>query len=72
MYDPTTIFLIALDLFCVGLFLILCFLPRKFHLYLLQTWFHGAKFSSLLLFWKVFDFSIKSERDSCWVEYSWL
>ena len=35
MYDPTTIFLIALDLFCVDLFLLLSFLPREFHLYLL-------------------------------------
>ena len=30
MYDPITIFLIALGLFCVCLFLLLCFLPRGF------------------------------------------
>ena len=29
MYDPITIFLIVLGLFCVGLFLFLCFLPRE-------------------------------------------
>ena len=29
MYNPTTIFLTALGLFCVGLFLLLCFLPRE-------------------------------------------
>ena len=29
MYNPTTIFLIALGLFCVGLLLLLCFLPRE-------------------------------------------
>ena len=29
MYDPITIFLIILGLFCVGLFLFLCFLPRE-------------------------------------------
>ena len=29
MYDPITIFLIVLGLFCVGLFLLLCFLPRE-------------------------------------------
>ena len=30
MYDPITLFLIALGLFCVCLFLLLCFLPRGF------------------------------------------
>ena len=29
MYDPITIFLIVLGLFCVCLFLLLCFLPRE-------------------------------------------
>ena len=29
MYDPITIFLIVLGLFSVGLFLLLCFLPRE-------------------------------------------
>ena len=29
MYDPITIFLIVLSLFCVGLLLLLCFLPRE-------------------------------------------
>ena len=29
MYDPITIFLIVLGLFCVGLFFLLCFLPRE-------------------------------------------
>ena len=29
LYDPVTIFLIVLDLFPVGLFLLLCFLPRE-------------------------------------------
>ena len=29
MYDPITIFLIVWGLFCVGLFLLLCFLPRE-------------------------------------------
>ena len=29
MYDPITIFLIALGLFSVGLFLLLCSLPRE-------------------------------------------
>ena len=29
IYDPITIFLIVLGLFCVGLFLLLCFLPRE-------------------------------------------
>ena len=29
MYDPLTVFLIVLGLFSVGLFLLLCFLPRE-------------------------------------------
>ena len=29
MYDPVIVFLIALDLFSVGLFLLLCFTPRE-------------------------------------------
>ena len=29
MYDSINIFLIVRDLFCVGLFLVLCFLPRE-------------------------------------------
>ena len=29
MYDPNTIFLIVSGLFCVGLFLLLCFLLRE-------------------------------------------
>ena len=29
MYDPITIFIIVLSLFFVGLFLLLCFLPRE-------------------------------------------
>ena len=29
MYDPITIFVIVLGLFCVGLFLLLCFLPKE-------------------------------------------
>ena len=29
MYDPITVFLIVLNLFCVALFLLLCFLPRE-------------------------------------------
>ena len=29
MYDPVTIFLNVWDLFSVGLFLLLCFLPRE-------------------------------------------
>ena len=29
MYDPVTTFLIVLGLFAVGLFLLLCFLPRE-------------------------------------------
>ena len=29
MHDPITIFLIILDLLCVGLFLLLCSLPRE-------------------------------------------
>ena len=29
IYNPITIFLIILALFCVGLFFLLCFLPRK-------------------------------------------
>ena len=29
MYDPVTIFLIVWGLFSIGLFLLLCFLPRK-------------------------------------------
>ena len=29
MYDPIAIFLIVLGLICVGLFLLLCFLPRE-------------------------------------------
>ena len=32
MYDPSTIFLTVLGLFSVGLFLLLCFLPREFPL----------------------------------------
>ena len=34
-HDPITIFLIALGLFCVGLFLLLYLLPREVPLYLL-------------------------------------
>ena len=29
MHDPIPILLIVLGLFCVGLFLLLCFLPRE-------------------------------------------
>ena len=29
MHDPITVFLTVLGLFCVGLFLLLCFLPRE-------------------------------------------
>ena len=29
MYDPVTVFLVVLGLFSVGLFLLLCFLPRE-------------------------------------------
>ena len=29
MYDPITIVLVAMDLFCVDLFLLLCFLPKE-------------------------------------------
>ena len=29
MYDPITVFLIVCGLFSVGLFLLMCFLPRK-------------------------------------------
>ena len=29
MYDPVTVFLIVLGLFSVGVFLLLCFLPRE-------------------------------------------
>ena len=32
LYDPSTIFLTVLGLFSVGLFLLLCFLPREFPL----------------------------------------
>ena len=35
MYDPITIFLIVVGVFCVGLFLLLCFLPREVPLDLL-------------------------------------
>ena len=29
MYKPVTVFLIALDLFSVGIFFLFCFLPRE-------------------------------------------
>ena len=56
-----TIFLFALCLFSVGLFLALCFLPRDVPLAFVVKVFAGVKFSKLLLVWKAFDFSIESE-----------
>ena len=44
MYDPVTFFLIVLGLFSVGLFLILCFLPREVPLEIVVKWFVGAEF----------------------------
>ena len=67
MYDPITILLVVLGLFSVG-----CFLAREVPLVFVVSWFGRAEFSQLLLVWKAFDVSIKSEGESCWIEYSWL
>ena len=72
MFDPITIFLIVLCLFSVGLFLLLHLLLRQFPLALVvkQVWWYQILLT--LLVRKTFDFSIKCELESCWVEYSLL
>ena len=72
MYDPITIFLIVWGLFFVDFFLRLRFLPREIPLAFVVKLLFAAEFSQFLLVWKAFDFSIKSEGQSCWVKYSWL
>ena len=71
VHDTITVFLIVLSLLCVVLFL-LCFLPWEVPLafvvrLLWQCWIL-LTFACLESFW----FSIKSEGESCWVEYSLL
>ena len=72
MYDPITILLVVLGLFSVGLFLLLCFLPREVPLAFVIKLVWWCWILLTLLVWKAFDFSIKSERKSCWAEYSGL
>ena len=62
MYDPVTIFLIVLGLFCVGLFLLLCFLPREIPLILIVKLIWWYQILLTFAIWKDFDFSIKSEH----------
>ena len=45
MYDPITVFLIVLGLFSVGLFLLLCFLPREVPLAFAVKLVGGVEFS---------------------------
>ena len=71
MCDSITVFLIAWSLFSVNLFLFLCFLPREVPLAFVEklVW---CCWILLTFVWKVFDFSIKTEGESCLVGYSWL
>ena len=70
MYDPITVFLIVWGLFSAGLFLLLCFLPREVPLAFVIKLVWWCWILLTLLVWKAFDFSIKSEKQSCWVESS--
>ena len=72
MYDPITIFLIILDLFSVGLFLLSCLLPREIPLAFVVKLVCWCWILLTFACLKAFDFSIKSEGESCGVEYSWL
>lgn len=46
--------------------------PRKFHLGFVVKLFGGTECFQLLFVCKDFEHSIKSEKDPCLVEYSWL
>ena len=58
---PITIFLIVLGLFCVGLFLLLCFLPIEVPLLFVVKMVLWCLILLSSLVWKAFDFSINSE-----------
>ena len=72
MYDPITIFLIVLGLLSASLFLLLCFLPREIPLVFVVklVWWCWILLTVTCL--ESFDFSIKSEGEFSWVEYSLL
>ena len=72
MYDLITIFLIVLGLFSVGrTFPSLVFCLEKFFSICCKA---GLVVQNSLNFayLEPFDFSIKSEGESCWVDSSWL
>ena len=47
MYDPMTVFLIVWGLFSIGLFLLLCFLPREVPLAFVVKLIFAVKLNSL-------------------------
>ena len=71
MYDLITISLIVWGLFSVGLFLVLCFLVGEVSLAFAVNSLVVLNYVTFCFFWKAFDFSVKSEQESFWVEYSW-
>ena len=61
-----------MDVFSVGLFLLLCFLPREVPLTFVVKLVCWCWILLTFACLKAFDLSIKSEGESCGVEYSWL
>ena len=51
---------------------LLCFLPREVPLVFVVKLFWWCWILLVLLVWKTLDFSIKSEWESCWIDYSQL
>ena len=68
IYDPITIFVIVLGLFSVGLFLLLHFLPREVPLAFVVKLIWWCWILLIFAYLEPFDFSIKSEGQTCWVE----
>ena len=72
LYDPVTVFLIVLGLFSVGLFHLLCFLPREVpSAFVCKA---GLVVLNSLNFCLSGNFLIypSNLKESCWVEYSWM
>ena len=59
MYDPITVFLIVLGVFSVGLFLLLCFLPREVPLAFVIKLVLWCSILLTFAWLEAFDFSIK-------------
>ena len=74
MYDPIIVFLIVLGLFSVGLFLLLCLLPREVPLAFIVklVWWCWILFNFCLSVKLLISPSNLNKKESCWVDYSWL